>query len=508
MIDTIVGVLADAAATRPDAAAITDGTTALTAATLRERARRGAGALVAAGVPAGARVALWAPNSVDWAVANLAVLSAGCTVVPISTRATETELRDACTRARIAAVLTVGEFLGRRYAMEAGKLPDRPPVFVLDGASWRDACADAADADIEEAAARAAAVTPDSISHVQFTAGTTGRAKGVMLRHGAMVGTTRSWVSVVGLGPGDVYPVVSPCSHIAGHKTGLLACLVAGATAMPIPVFSADSLANLVDTVRITFLQGAPTMFHDLVRVASERGRPFSSVRAAVTGAASIPPSLIRELRDVAGIPVVLCAYGLTETTGVVAMTTRADPFDAGASTVGWPVPGVEIRLVDPDAPDVEVEHGEVLVRGPSVMAGYLDDPVATAAVMHRDWLRTGDVGEFDPDGRLRIVDRIKDMIVVGGFNVYPAEVEHVLVLHPSVARAAVVGDPDPRLGEVPVAYVVGHAAVTPEELVRHCRALLVGYKVPRHVRLVDSLPTNAAGKVLKAELRGRGDQR
>jgi acyl-CoA synthetase (AMP-forming)/AMP-acid ligase II len=511
-VDTIPAVLDAAAARDPDGVALLDPVTGMrvTVGQLRDAAFRAAAVLVAGGLPERGRVALWGPNSVDWAVANLAVLVAGATVVPLNTRAPSAEAAAICTRARVHAVVAAREFLGRGLAAEASSFaadvgPDAR-VRVLGeelAAAGTDATGEVGAAVSAEVAARATAVGPDDISHVQFTSGTTGAPKGVMLRHGAMVTTTRSWVAVVGLAPGDVYPVVSPCSHIAGHKTGLLACLVAGATAVPLATFDASALARLVDEEGVSFLQGVPTVFHDLVELAQARGRGFPGVRTAVTGAAVIPPSLIRDLREVAGITNVLAGYGLTESTGVVTITGPADPVDAVATTTGYPVPGVELRLVDATGRDVAVGgRGEVLVGGPSLMAGYLDDPEATADAVRDGWLHTGDVGELDGAGRLRIVDRLKDMVVVGGFNVFPAEVEHVLVDHPAVVQAAVVGEPDARLGEVPVAHVVVRAPVDDEELLAFCRARLAGYKVPRRVQVHDALPVNTAGKVVKGALR------
>ena len=495
--DTVPGVLAAAAHQWPEAPALADGDARSTFAALADRVAREAAALVAAGLPAGARVALWGPNSADWAAANLAVLAAGGTVVPVSTRATAPEVAAVLERSGAVLALTASEFLGRRYADEVRSMGT---VIVRE----LDAATPASDASARaEVQRRTDALTGDSISHVQFTSGTTGRPKGVMLRHGAMVATTRAWVSVVGLRAGDVFPVVSPCSHIAGHKTGLLSCLVAGATAMPLATFDAELLVHLVDHEGATFLQAAPTVFHDVVEFVRERGRGIPELRTAVTGAAVIPPQLVRDLHELAGIGTVLAGYGLTETTGVLTVTSPDDPVDAVVTTCGRPVPGVELRLLDAEGVEVAAgERGEVVVRGPSVMAGYLDDPEATAEVLRDGWLHTGDVGELDPAGRLRIVDRLKDMVVVGGFNVFPAEVEHVLLEHDAVAQVAVVGEPDARLGEVVVAHVVLRAPAGDEELAAHCRAELAGYKVPRRFVRHDELPRNTTGKVMKAALK------
>jgi acyl-CoA synthetase (AMP-forming)/AMP-acid ligase II len=333
-----------------------------------------------------------------------------------------------------------------------------------------------------------------------------------MLRHGAMVRTTVEWARVVGLGPGDRYPVVSPFSHIGGHKTGLLATITAGATAFPFPTLDITALVDTIEAHRVTVLQGPPTMFHVLVGLAreSDAGR-FHSLRVAVTGAATVPPALIRDLSDVLGVTSVFTAYGLSESTGVCTITRAGDPIEVIAETSGRPIRGVEVRTVAPDGRLLgEGEQGEIVVRGNNVMAGYLDDAEATASAIRDGWLHTGDIGWIGRDRCLRIVDRLKDMVIVGGFNVSPAEIEGVLLAHPDVDQVAVVGVPDDRLGEVPAAFVVPVPGRRPgaDDLTGFCRARLANFKVPRHVWPVDVLPLNAAGKVSKPDLRASAGRR
>jgi acyl-CoA synthetase (AMP-forming)/AMP-acid ligase II len=359
---------------------------------------------------------------------------------------------------------------------------------------------------------RLAALKPTDISHIAFTSGTTGRPKGAMLRHDAMVRTTLEWAKVTGLRSGDRYPIVSPLSHIGGHKTGLLATITAGATAFPFPTLDITQLIRAIEQDGFTFLQGPPTMFHALVAAArAAEGAHFASLRVGVTGAATIPPSLIRDLLDVVGIRTVFTAYGLSESTGVCTITRAGDPVDIVAETSGRPIPGVEVRTVDPEGRPLDPGgQGEIAVRGVNVMAGYLDDPAATALAVRDGWLHTGDVGWIGDDGCLRIVDRLKDMVIVGGFNVYPAEIERVLLEHPAVDQSAVVGVADERLGEVAVAFVVASKGPEPtvDDLISFCRGRLANFKVPRRVWLVEGLPVNAAGKVHKPELRTTANRR
>ena len=262
-------------------------------------------------------------------------------------------------------------------------------------------------------------------------------------------------------------------------------------------MFDVPAVLARVSAERITVLPGPPTLYQ-MILDHPERGRfDLSSLRLAVTGAATIPVELIRRMRAELNFDTILTAYGLTESCGVVTMCRPGDDLETIARTSGRAIPGVEVRIVD----------GEVRVRGYNVMRGYWDDPAATAAAVDGEgWLRTGDIGVLDERGNLRITDRLKDMLIVGGFNVYPAEVEGQLVRHKEVAQAAVVGVPDGRLGEVPYAFVVlrPHARVAPSDLVAWARDEMANYKVPRHVEIVDALPMNAAGKVLKYELRKR----
>ena len=238
-------------------------------------------------------------------------------------------------------------------------------------------------------------------------------------------------------------------------------------------------------------LPGPPTLYHSLLTV-GEKSR-LATLRAGVTGAADIPVDLVRRIHDELPFRTLMTGYGLTEA-GNVTLSRPGDSFEDVATTAGLPCEGVEVRIAD---------DGEVLARGYGVMQGYLDDPVATAEAIDADgWLHTGDLGNFDDAGRLRIVGRKKDMFIVGGFNAYPAEIEGFLMQHPAVAQAAVIGVPDERLGEVGKAFVVREDAVSAEELIDWCREHMAGFKVPRSVRFVDSLPLNATGKVVKGLLR------
>jgi acyl-CoA synthetase (AMP-forming)/AMP-acid ligase II len=293
---------------------------------------------------------------------------------------------------------------------------------------------------------------------------------------------------------GDRYLMINPYFHTFGLKAGLVASFLRGATMLPVAVFDVDRVVELIERERITMLPGPPTIYHSLLTVA-DKSR-LSTLRAGVTGAADIPVELVRRIHDELPFETLMTGYGLTES-GNVTLSRPGDSFTDVATTAGLPCADVEVRVAD---------DGEVLVRGYSVMQGYLDDPAATAEAIDTDgWLHTGDLGAFTDSGRLRIVGRKKDMFIVGGFNAYPAEIEGFLAEHPSIAQAAVIGVPDERMGQVGKAFVVLRSSATgldENDLIAWCRQRMAGFKVPRYVQFLDELPTNATGKVVKDRLR------
>jgi acyl-CoA synthetase (AMP-forming)/AMP-acid ligase II len=487
---TIPAVLAHAAMTWPSAVAIQTPDVRWTFAQLQHRARRAAAGLQALGVGRGDRVAIWAPNVPDWVVAALGIQLAGAALVPINTRYKGAEARDVIVRSGAKVVFTTGPFLGLDFQAMLHPM-DRPVVVFGDPFEGflRD---DWSEVD----------VSPDDLSDVLFTSGTTGRSKGVMTTHGQTVQTFTTWVQVVGLTAGDRYLIVNPFFHAFGYKAGWLACLIAGATALPMPTFDVDAVLEQVSRDRVTVLPGAPTLYTSLL-MKDRSGADLSSLRLAVTGAASIPVSLVHRMRDELGFRTVLTAYGLTESTGVATMCRADDDAETIATTSGRAIPGVELKVVDASGAELPPgEAGEVWVRGYNVMKGYLDDPEATAATVVDGWLRTGDIGVLDERGNLKITDRLKDMFIVGGFNAYPAEIESALLEHPAVGEVAVIGVPDERMGEVGMAFVLRKAPLEEAELIAWARERLANFKVPRQVAFVDALPRNPSGKVLKLELR------
>jgi len=281
-----------------------------------------------------------------------------------------------------------------------------------------------------------------------------------------------------------------------------------GITCIPHPVFDVDSVMKRVAEERVTMLPGPPAIYQTILNTdVSEYD--LSSLRLAVTGAAVVPVELVVKLRQDLGFDSVVTGYGLTETTGTVAMCRHDDDPEIIAHTSGRPLPGIEMKIVDADGDEVPIgEQGEIVTRGYHVMIGYFENPQATAETIDADgWLHTGDVGYVDAQDNVTITDRIKDMFIVGGFNAYPAEIEGLMLEHPDLAQVAVVGVPDERMGEVGMAFVVptmGHT-VDRDALIAWCRETMANFKVPRYVNVVTELPLNASGKVLKFELRDRG---
>jgi HIP---CoA ligase len=472
---------------------------------LDERVTAVTGALIDAGVGPGDRVAIWAPNGPEWLLTALGTLGAGAALVPVSTRFTGPEALDVIGRSRARALFVAGDFLGvnrlgvllAAAAEEGSDALDRLGLVVRVPEEW-DAFLQAGS--LAEARRRAGTVQPGDVSDIMFTSGTTGRSKGAMTSHERSLGVARAWAECARLGPGDRYLVVNPFFHTFGFKAGILACLVSGAALVPQAVFDAGEAMRLVEAERITVLPGAPTIYQMILDHPERAARDLSSLRLAVTGAADVPVALVERMRRELSFETVLTAYGLTEAV-VATMCRPGDPPEVVSATSGRAAAGFEVKIGRSD---------EILLRGPNLMLGYLDDPEATAAAIDGDgWLHTGDAGRLDAAGYLTITGRLVDMYICGGFNVYPAEVEQVLARLDGVAESAVVGVPDPRLGEVGRAYLVtrpGHA-LAEADVLAFCRERLANYKVPRRVEFRDALPRNPSGKVLKRLLKDEGKE-
>lgn len=505
--DTIPGAAKAAADRWPETPALIVGERQWTFAELWRDARATASAFCATGVVAGDRVAIWAPNSREWILAALGAQLLGAAIVPLNTRFKGQEAGDILRRSQAKLLIAPARFLGTDYLGLLGgeHLPQlletiRPDTgwdaFLERGRGPGDPEIDAA----------LALLDGEAVSDIIFTSGTTGRPKGVLGGHRQAIRNMSDWAFRVDLRAGDRYLIVNPFFHTFGYKAGWLACLLRGATIVPMAVFDASELASIVEARRISFLPGPPTIYQSLLQdLAGDKTRDFSSLRVAVTGAAPVAPALVSRMRDELGMTNIVNGYGMTEC-GAIAMTCQGDDPETVANSCGCPLPGIEVRCVGADGADLPSgESGELWVRGDAVMRGYLDDQEATDAAIDRNgWLHTGDVGSIDARGYLTITDRKKDLYISGGFNCYPAEIEKLLAGHPAIEMAAVIGVADERLGEVGKAFIVLRPGMTPDarEIIDWARANMANFKVPRHICFVAALPRNAAGKVLRTALR------
>jgi acyl-CoA synthetase (AMP-forming)/AMP-acid ligase II len=515
---SIPGLVRASAESFPAGEAMVDGDVRVTFPQLAAAAADAGRAAMAVGLQPGDRAAVWAPNIGEWVIAALGVLAAGGVLVPLNTRFKGSEAAYILAKSGARLLFTVTDFLGTDYVEELA--PHRSglaleTVVVLRGRSpigavaWTDYLArGVAEVSLAAVEQRTAAIQSDDLSDIIFTSGTTGRPKGAMTTHGQSLRVYEAWTDVVGLTEGDRYLVVNPFFHTFGYKAGFLAAIMRGATTVPHAVFDVDQVLERVAAERISMLPGPPTLYLSILNHPDRDRFDLSSLRLAVTGAAVVPVEMIRRMREELTFKTIVTGYGLTESCGTVAMCRHDDDPETIANTSGKAIPDTEVRVISADGQEVpRGAPGEIVVRGYNVMVGYFDDPAETAAAIDGEgWLHTGDVGVMDDRGYLRITDRLKDMFIVGGFNAYPAEIEGALLRHPAVAQAAVVGVPDDRMGEVGTAFVVPRpgTSIDPAELIAWCRDEMANYKVPRRVEVVESLPLNASGKVLKYELRAQ----
>lgn len=472
--------------------------------------------LMAMGIQTGDRVGIWAPNSTDWILAALGIHCAGAVLVPINTRMKGLEAADVLERSGCRLLFIQQRFLEVDYpAMLAAHRPaSLEHLVVLEGERPQSPAdltvtqflRSAAIIDAQSARRRALAIGPDAMCDLLFTSGTTGKPKGVMSAHGQNLRAFREYAKIIGLVPGDRYLIVNPFFHAFGYKAGWLTCLIAGATILPHAVFDPEQVFQRIARERISVLPGAPTLYLSLLAHPQLKQTDLSSLRIAVTGSASIPPSLIERMRNELGFAVVTTAYGLTECGGLATICDPQDSAQVIAGTSGRPIAGTEVSIRDPHNQALGAgQTGEICLRGFHVMQGYFQNPEATREAIDTDgWLHTGDVGRLDEAGNLIITDRLKDMFIVGGFNCYPAEIEAALIRHPAIAQVAVIGLADARMGEVGCACVVLRegAALDEGQLIAWSREHMANYKVPRRVCFLSALPLNPSSKVAKNELR------
>jgi len=474
-------------------------------------------ALIADGAMPGDRAAIWAPNMWEWVAAAIGIQRAAGVVVPLNTRLRGGEVADIVRRGDIRRLFVIGDFLGRSYpAMLDGEhMPSLRRRVVLRAApgesgppalAWQDFVALAENTAPAALAEREATVTPDTLADIMFTSGTTGAPKGALFDHRRSLGGARAWAGISRQTAADRYCVFGPFSHNASYKAGWVAGLMTGSTVYWPEAYDAVSILDLIANNRISVMPAPPTVFQEVLAHPNWRDWDISSYRFLSTGATVVPIELMRRLRTETAIAEITTGYGMTECCGSATHTRPGDPIERVAYSVGTAIAGTEIRVGAPDGRTLPPgEAGEVLIRDDKLLIAYLDNPEATAQTFDDDgWLRTGDVGILDAEGYLKLTDRLKDMYIVGGFNVYPAEIEKQMSGLPGIHQSAIVGVADQRLGEVGHAFIVRSAGstITGEEVTAWCKANLANYKVPRGITFVDSLPLNSTGKVIKYALK------
>ncbi|MET9107459.1 long-chain-fatty-acid--CoA ligase [Streptomyces zhihengii] len=487
---SVATILRESAARHPDRTAVVDGDVRIGYPELWSDALRFAARLRAHGIGPGDRVALLLPNTADFPRAYYGALAAGAVVVPVHALLVADEVAYVLRHSDCRAVVTAGPL---REVAEAAAA--RTGTDVLDVVC--------AGEPLERAEPRA----PGDTAVILYTSGTTGRPKGALLTHANLVlNATVCAQDLFALTPEDVVLGCLPLFHSFGQSCAMNAALRAGAALVLCPRFTGRGALDLMAREGVTVFMGVPTMYHALTEEPRPADGRAPALRLAVSGGAALPTALLERFESVFGTHV-LEGYGLTETSPAATFNQLSTGRRPG--TVGHPIWGVEAAVADAGTEDRTVllpagSVGEVVVRGHNVFAGYLDDPEATAAAVVDGWFRTGDIGVQDADGFLSIVDRKKDLIIRGGFNVYPREVEEALARHPGVAQVSVLGLPDAEKGEEICAAVVLRpgARTTPEDIVGWARERLGKHKYPRVVRMVDALPLGPSGKVLKRALR------
>jgi long-chain acyl-CoA synthetase len=516
-------MLEDSARAFPDRDAIVAGPTRLTYSQLNSAASQVANGLIARGIRPGDRVALTCPNLPAFPVAYYGILKAGAVVVPLNILLTEREiayhLADSAAKAYFCFEGTAELPTGRAGSAAFDAAAACEHLVLLSaghpgtdpaGADARSMSADGRAATVAElmhgqpAACGSAPTAETDTAVILYTSGTTGQPKGAELTHSNMVQNALLAPRLFGTHPHDVQLIALPLFHSFGQSVQMNSGLANGATLVLMARFSADQALAQMAGEGVTFFAGVPTMYHALLGCETADQYDLAGIaatlRVAVSGGAPLPAEVMRKFEERFAVPI-LEGYGLSETSPVATFNRIDRPRKPGS--VGLPAWGIEVKILA-SAEERASAEGEVVIRGHNVMKGYFGRPAATAeAIDAAGWFRTGDIGRLDGDGYLYIVDRKKDMIIRGGFNVYPRELEEVLLTHPEVSLAAVVGVPHEVHGEEVKAFVVRTpgAAVTEAELVAWCKQVMAAYKYPRIVEFRDSLPMTATGKILKRQL-------
>jgi len=498
---TLSGALAKSAEATPSRPAVTAGETTLTYAEVNDAATALAGSLVDVGVEPGDRVALWIPNVPHFIIGYFAIARAGGVVVPVSTLLGVGEVSHILNDSGATTLIAASVFDEMTLALPE-LTPDVKTTIIWGETRVPGAIDLKALCESPPSAPLPMHRGPDDLAVLIYTSGTTGWPKGAMLSNSNILTNAAACAEAIEITPDDRFLTVLPLFHSFGATVCMVLPILLGAHIVLLPRFHPAEVLEAFSAHAITVFAGVPAMYGVLLNVRDISGVNVDAMRLCVTGGAPCPPKVLTAFKERFGVQFVE-GYGPTEASPVVSVNPPSGLQKLGS--VGLPVKDVSVRLTDDDGNPVPVgEIGEILVSGPNVMQGYWQAPEATAETIVDGWLLTGDMGILDEDGYLRIVDRKTDMVIVGGLNVYPREVEDVIHQLPAVADCAVIGEPSERRGEDVKAFVVLREgeSLTEDAVIEHCRQHLGSYKVPRTVVFADDLPRSGTGKVLKRELR------
>jgi long-chain acyl-CoA synthetase len=486
---------------RPDKLAYWDAARSVTFAGLARRTASIAVALSENGLKEGDRIAIYLPNGVDWIEACFAGLRAGAVIVPISYDAAEAEIAYRLSDADCGVLITTPTRADLVRKLTAGSSGKVSLVFAGAGSKQAGISLNELAAGSGEGALDPADI--DRSSFIIYTSGTTGRAKGVLLSIRGMLWIAAScWAPILGLNENDVVLSPLPLFHSYALNLSVLSVLASGASEHLLERFSPQTVLELLGSGNYTIFPGVPTMFHYLLQRAQEAGvRKLGKTRVCFSAGAIMPATLNRSFEAHFGT-LLLDGYGITETSTMVTMNWMTGARVMGSC--GLPVPGLAVRIVDPQTlEDLPIgAEGELIVRGPNLMQGYHNKPAETAAALKKGWYHTGDLAKSDPGGYLTITGRIKELIIRGGQNIAPAEIEEVAIRHHQVIDCAVVGVPHATLGEVPYLFVVAEKnELDIESLLTHCRVSLSSYKIPEATHVVPEIPRTGSGKIMRFKL-------
>ena len=532
-IRTLASAFEETAARVPEKVALVVEDDRYTYADLSRLAGETARGLLALGIEPAARVAIWLPNSLEWVTAALATAMVGAVTVPVNMRYRREEAEYILSQSEASLLLMTDRVAATDYtamladicpelreaepgALYSATLPNLRHVLSVAETGLKgirpfsDLGRLGRGVDAGALAEVGPRIDPESVAHIQYTSGTTARPKGAMLTHHSLLRDSYEICQAMRIGEADSIFSALPFFHIAGYASALLSALQMGGSLVTANHFDASKSLRLIERERCTMIRGVETMFVMMMAHPEFEGRDLSSLRGGVCGSYTL--EVLNAVYERMGIKEMTSVFGLSETSSASTMTRVEDPLEKRLTTQGRPLPGIEVRIVDPGSnqPLGSEHRGEIVIRGWNLMKGYYEKPTETSeAIDSGGWLHTGDLGYFDGEGYLHFIDRIKDVVRVGGENVSAAEVESFLYRHPKVEMCQIVAGPDGRLGEVCVAYVKlkPGSECSADEIIEFYRGQIASFKIPRYVFFTEEFPITGSGKVQKFLLRERARQ-